>query len=253
MDFWEHLEELRWTIFKCLIALAVTTTVSLMGTDYVYELLMRPTAELGDSVQIIYKGPTDAFFIQLQMALLGGVVLAAPFCVYFVWGFVAPGLRMRERKAVYFGGGGGLVFFFLGVTFGYFMLSLIFPILARFGREEIRNMWEVRVYISFCLRLLVGAGIAFEMPVVLVILTRLDLVQIDTLRKGRPYAWVIALILSAILTPPDPFTMVALALPLVLLYELSILISKMLPLFGEDSEHDDDGDSGSDLESPPDD
>ena len=228
MDFWDHLEELRWVILKSLIALGVGVGVGLAFTRFFFRLLLEPlrSEALRDTVELLYRGPLDAFLIKLKMAFLGGAVVAAPFVVIFAWSFVAPGLKQKERKAVYIGGGAGMLFFGVGIAFGYFMLSLILPLLAKFGEAGILHRWDLKQYIGFCVRLLLGVGIAFELPVILVILVRLGLIELRTLEKGRAYAVVIALIVSAILTPPDPITQLMLGVPLVLLYELSIIAAR---------------------------
>ena len=228
MDFWDHLEELRWVILKSLIALGVGVGVGLAFTRFFFRLLLEPlrSEALRDTVELLYRGPLDAFLIKLKMAFLGGAVVAAPFVVIFAWSFVAPGLKQKERKAVYIGGGAGMLFFGVGIAFGYFMLSLILPLLAKFGEAGILHRWDLKQYIDFCFRLLLGVGVAFELPVILVILVRLGLIQLSTLEKGRAYAVVIALVVSAILTPPDPMTQLMLGVPLVLLYELSIIAAR---------------------------
>lgn len=228
MDFWDHLEELRWVILKSLVVLGAGMGIGLAFTRFFFNLLLQPLRSdaLRDTVELLYRGPLDAFLIKLKMAFLGGAVLAAPFVVIFVWSFVAPGLKRTERKAVYIGGGAGMLFFGVGLAFGYFMLSFILPLLARFGEAGIMHRWDLKQYIGFCFRLLLGVGIAFELPVILVILVRLGLIELRTLERGRAYAVVIALIVSAILTPPDPITQLMLGVPLVLLYELSIIAAR---------------------------
>jgi sec-independent protein translocase protein TatC len=228
MDFWDHLEELRWVIFKSLGVLVFTTLVSLVFTRHVFRLLLLPVESRGlrDKVRMIYTTPLDAFVIKLKMALVIGIAVALPFIIAFVWSFVSPGLKPRERKAVWWIGGSATVFFSLGVAFGYLVLFSMLPILASFGEDGVQQMWQLREYLDFCLQMLLGIGVSFELPVVVVILVRIGLLSVEKLRRFRPYAIVVVFVLAAVLTPsPDGFTQVVIALPLVLLYELSIVVS----------------------------
>ncbi|NOY81526.1 MAG: twin-arginine translocase subunit TatC [Kiritimatiellaeota bacterium] len=228
MDFWDHLEELRWVVFKSLLALMVGVGVGLMFTRSIYAVLLLPLQTIQDKTHIVlrYDGPLDAFLIKLKMAVLGGVVLAVPFVAYFIWTFVAPGLKARERKAVYIAGSAGLGFMLCGIAFGYYLLTLVLPILGKFADPGVQNLWRLKTYMDFAFRLLLGVGVAFELPVVLFVLVRLGLVKLEALQKGRPYAIVIALIVAAVLTPPDVFTQLMLGVPLVLLYELGVLAAR---------------------------
>ncbi len=228
MEFWEHLEELRWVIFKSLIALGLAMGACLSFTPRIYRFIRAPLDQVKDAMKITlrYDGPTDAIVIKLKMALLGGAVLAIPFIGYFIWTFVAPGLKPRERRAVRWAVGAGAVCFLCGVLFGYKMLFLVLPILAHFSDPHVANIWSLRFYMNFAFRLLLGVGIAFELPVVIVALVRIGLLDIDLLRKGRPYAVVVAMVIAAILTPPDAFTMLMLGGPLIGLYEIGVLAAR---------------------------
>ena len=228
MEFWEHLEELRWVIFKSLIAITIGTAICLTFTAQIYHVLLYPLHTIGDAQKIVlrYDGPLDAFLIKLKMGLLGGVVLAAPAVFYFLWTFVAPGLLERERRAVRTALTAGFGFFLAGVGFGYYLLSLVLPILLRFSDPGVQNLWRLKTYMDFAFRLLLGVGAAFELPVVLTVLVRLGILDVRKLQKGRPYAVVITMTVAAILTPPDPFTQLMLGVPMILLYEISVLAAK---------------------------
>lgn len=223
MPIWEHLEELRWVILKSLIVLVITTGLGLAFTNTLYDILQRPLAKLGDSVQLVYTAPLDAIMVKLKLGLLGGCVLAFPFVMYFVWAFVRPGLKSNERQAAWVSIGSGLVFLCVGMAFGYRLLPFCLPILASFAQPGVSNLWSFKFYINFCFRLLLGCGAIFELPVVLTVLVRFGIVSADRLAKSRPYAIVLALFVAAVLTPPDPISQAALALPIVILYELSII------------------------------
>ena len=228
MEFWEHLEELRWVIFKSIMALAVGMGICLSFTPTIYRLILGPLQRVKESLHIVlrYDGPIDAFVIKLKMALLGGAVLAVPFIGYFIWTFVAPGLTRRERRAVRTAVGAGAVFFLCGLVFGYKMLFLVLPILAKFSDPGVANWWSLKYYMNFSFRLLLGVGVAFELPVVIVALVQIGLLDLETLQKGRPYAVVAAMFVAAVLTPPDAFTMLMLGIPLIALYELGVLAAR---------------------------
>ncbi|OGV77868.1 MAG: twin arginine-targeting protein translocase TatC [Lentisphaerae bacterium RIFOXYB12_FULL_65_16] len=227
MSFWDHLEELRWVILKSLGVLAVATGLGFTLTGTVYRALEWPLARVRDRVDLMYTTPMAGFLVQIKLALLAGAVIAAPFILGFAWSFVAPGLKSEERRVVWFGVGMGFVFFCAGVAFGYLLLPWGIAFLVSLGSQNIRQLWSVDGYISFCLQLLLGFGIVFQLPVVLTILLRLGLVQVQTLSKGRPYAVVLIFITSAVLTPTtDIITQAAMAVPLLILYETSILIGR---------------------------
>jgi len=227
MSFWDHLEELRWVVFKSIIALIVGTGIGLIFTSSLYKALMLPLNRVQGKVHLVFSGPLDAFLVKIKMALLAGIVIAFPFILTYIWSFVAPGLKKRERRAVWFGIGAGFVFLCIGVTFGYVMLPYGIAFLVSFGAPDIQQLWSLNVYMSFCFRLLIGFGIVFQLPVVLTVLVRLGIVEVDTLAKNRHYAVIIALVVSAILTPPDMISQIVLAGPIMLLYELSILAGRL--------------------------
>ena len=226
MQLWEHLEELRWTIFKMLFALLVGTLLCWTFTDLIFGLLMRPLEGVRDAVDLMFAGPLDAFLVKLKMALLGGIVITIPFLFWFLWSFVSPGLTNAERRLGWYTVTAGTVFFLIGATFAYSMIPLVLRFLAAFAPEDVRQMWHLKIYIGFTFRILLAFGILFELPVVIVLLVRLGLVEVETLQKGRPYAIILAFLVSAILTPPDIITQLILGGPLVLLYEIGILAGR---------------------------
>ncbi len=223
MPIWDHLEELRWTIFKTMGTLAVTTGIGLACTDWMYALLKRPLNGLEDKVKLVFAAPLDGILFQLKLALFGGCLMAAPFVFYFIWEFVSPALKEVEKRAFWVSLGTGLVFFAIGISFGYYLLPFGLPLLVAFGKDGIQQLWSISAYVGFCFRLLLGCGVIFELPVVLTVMVRMGLVRVETLARNRPFAVIIALFVAAILTPPDPISQAVLALPIILLYELSII------------------------------
>lgn len=180
------------------------------------------------NVDLINLSPAGAFFVAFQVALYGGMVLAAPFILYFIASFVFPALHLHERKHVYralfFGGG----LFIVGVSFCYFVLmpvalsaSQLYSTWLGFGAFQ----WRAEDYISFVCRFMLGMGVGFELPVVLLTLVKLDILRYETLAKARRYMIVINLILGALLTTPEVITQLVMFVPLQLLYEITVWIA----------------------------
>ena len=173
-------------------------------------------------------GPVGGFFVSLQIALYGGLVLASPFVFYFVAGFIFPALRLKEKHYVYRGLGFGLSLFALGVSFCYFVLmpvalsaSVVYSNWLGFDA----NQWRAEEYISFVCKFMIGMGIGFQMPVVLLTLVKIGVLSYTVLRKMWRYMIVINLVLGALLTTPEVITQVMMAVPLYLLYEISVWIA----------------------------
>jgi sec-independent protein translocase protein TatC len=232
MNLFEHLEELRWTLFKIIGSLAFTTLLSLYFIDYLYGALMRPVAILQEkqpdfNVEIIYSGPFDPVFIVMKTAFLGGVILALPIVLLFLWSFIAPGLKKSEKYAFLWICGAGTFSFLLGVVFGYFLVAPVLEILTTFGMEGAKHLWKINDFITFMMYWLIGAGIIFELPLAIVILTKIGVVEVTILKKIRPFFFIGAFAVAAIITPPDPFTMAVVGIPLVLLYEVGIMIASI--------------------------
>ena len=227
MTFWDHLEELRWVILKSIIAIVTATVAAFFLTSYLGDLLQLPLENLKTDVKLIFMGPLDAFIVRLKLGLLGGIVFAIPFLLYFLWDFLAPGLYKHERRTAWIAIIAGSIFFCAGAVFAYFLLFFGLPALINMGLAGAEHMWSLRIYLNFCFRFLLAFGVIFELPVIIVTLARLGLIKADTLRKIRPYAVITIFILGAFLTPPDPFTQVMLGLPLILLYETSIFLASL--------------------------
>jgi sec-independent protein translocase protein TatC len=204
----------------------------LMGTNVVLTVRLNPDAdpETGQRLKIdlINLSPVGGFIVALQVALYGGLVLASPFVFYFVAGFIFPALKMREKYYVYRGLGFGLFLFFLGVSFCYFVLlpvALSASVLYSNWLGFQANQWRAEDYIGFVCKFMLGMGIGFQMPVVLLTLVRIGVLSYSSLSKMRKYMIVINLILGALLTTPEVITQVLMAIPLQLLYEISVWIA----------------------------
>jgi sec-independent protein translocase protein TatC len=231
MPFLDHLEELRWRIFKCIIALALGTVVGLVLVMYfdVMALLVRPVEPFLEGDRLVYLSPTTPFFISLKLGLIVGILLALPVVVYQVWAFLSPALEAEERKVIvpslYF----GLVLFCAGVLLAYvWVLPLALQFLTGFQQAYLQSAIEVGQYLGFVVRLLLAFGVVFELPVVVMILSAMGLVTPRFMREKRRHAIVAATVLSSLLTPGDIASTLLMMGPMMILYEVSILLSAMI-------------------------
>ena len=241
LPFTVHLEELRSRLIICFIAIAVGFVASYFFKEQLFEILMRPLKEVmktGDKV--IFTGLPEAFFTYLKVSLLSGLMIAIPVILYEFWMFVAPGLYAKEKRLVM-----PIVilssFFFLGgALFGYFVVFPYgFEFFLGFSNETIQALPSMREYLGFSSKLLIAFGLAFELPLVLTLMARIGLVSVGFLKKNRKYAILIFFAGAAMLTPPDVVTQIMLGVPLMALYELSILGAKIFgkkPRMEEDIE-----------------
>jgi sec-independent protein translocase protein TatC len=223
MTVLEHLVELRQRLIKAVLALVITTFVSLLFTRRLLALL---TAPMGDNLpQAI--GPTETIVIYFKVALIGGLVLAMPVIVYQFICFLVPGLYPHERRYLYIIVPAASLLFAAGVAFArYVMLPAAIPFLLSFMGDIIRQQWTIEKYMSLVTGLMFWVGVIFETPLVIAFLAYLGVVSPDMLWKNFRYALVLIAIIAAVATPtPDPINMALLMLPLVLLYLLSILLA----------------------------
>ncbi len=227
----EHLAELRIRLIKSLIAVFIFTIVAFTQVNFFFDIFQEPLKQVFPDLKLVALTPTESFFTALKISILVGFVLASPFVFYQVWKFIEPALYENEKKLlvpfVLF----TTVFFVAGVFFSfYIVLPLAIRFLITFGYEQlsVEAMLSVSSYISFVIRLLLAFGITFEMPVILSLLARLGVVSPQTLVKIRPYFIVGIFVLAAILTPPDVVSQIFLAFPLIVFYEISIIMAKIL-------------------------
>lgn len=227
MSFLDHLEELRWRIVKAVMAVLVGAIGAAFFSDFLVKVVMMgPLVNVGLKAQVLT--PYGIMLLYMQVVLVTGLIVAMPFVLYQIWQFIAPGLMPNERKYVWW-----IVFFTsfcfaAGIVFGYFILV---PTALKFFSEFGTDIFDLNVsadnYISFMLSLIVGAGLVFELPMVTYFLSKLGLLTPQFMRKYRRHSIVAILVISAVITPtPDIITQSLLAAPMILLYEVSIIISK---------------------------
>ena len=229
LPFTGHLDELRKRLITCFIAIGIGFVASYAFKDKLFSILVNPLVsvmEAGDT--LIFTGLPEAFFTYLKVALLSGIMLAAPVIIYQFWMFVTPGLYKKEKRILIPIVILSSVFFIGGSLFGYF---IVFPwgfkFFLGFATETIRPLPSMKEYLSFSAKLLLAFGLVFELPLVLTFLARIGIVSVDFLKKNRKYALLLFFAGAAILTPPDVVTQVMMALPLMVLYEISIIGAKV--------------------------
>ena len=234
MPFLDHLEELRWRILWSLLALALATGLAfyaVMRFD-VIGLLKRPIdpylADHGG--KLIFLGITDPFFVPFQVALALGLVAASPIILYHLWTFLSPALLPKEKRAIVPALYLGLVLFAAGVALAYFVaLPFTLRFMMNLQTESLEPYVTAGAYFSFVVKLLMGFGAIFEIPVVVLILSAIGLVSSRFLASKRRYAFAAMAILAALLTPGDALTATLVLMgPLILLYELSIFLARLV-------------------------
>lgn len=227
MSLTGHLAELRRRLMVALLAVAVGSALSYAFIEPIFAVLARPLeAVLPPGTTLIFTSYPEAFFIYLKLAIVCGIFVSSPVILYEIWAFVAPGLYEHERRLVFPFIVLSSVFFVGGGLFGYFVaFPAAFKFFASFGNEYLRLLPNVSEYFSLTIHLLLGFGVAFELPVFMALLGVVGIIDAKMLQKNRRYAILVNFILAAILTPtPDIMNQLILAIPLMLLYEISILL-----------------------------
>lgn len=236
MSFWDHLDVLRGSLFRAIGAVCLCSVLGLVFRELLFDgIVLAPTRPdfivyrlLGwsFSMELINVEISAQFFVHLKASFAVGVIVAFPYVVWELWRFLAPALYDREKKAVRTAFAMSTGLFYLGVLVGYF---IVLPVCLQFFMnytvsDAVANTITIGSYMSMFFSMVLLIGVVFEFPTVVLVLNRLGVLDRSSLRKGRRYAVVIVLVLAALITPSDPFSMFVLAIPLYFLYELSILL-----------------------------
>jgi len=223
MGFLEHLEELRGRIIKSLVSIILFSIVAYFFSEKLIDFVSKPIPEL------YFMSPTEAFATRIKLSLIAGIIASVPVIFYHLWQFVVPGLFEREIKMVIPVVLSSTIFFLIGATFCFlFVLPLSIKFLLGFGTEKLKPMIKIGDYISFVSYLILAFGAVFELPVICYFLGKIGLITPQTLTKGRRYAIVGMLVLASLITPPDMFSQLMLAGPLYFLYEVSIVVVRIV-------------------------
>ncbi|QQX76764.1 MULTISPECIES: twin-arginine translocase subunit TatC [Aequorivita] len=253
MSFLDHLEELRWHLIRSTIAVVVLALGAFILKDFIFDTLIfgpkRPdfptyrmfcniSRSLGMDTFCFQEMPfriqsrtmAGQFSAHMWTSIYAGIIIAFPYILYEFWRFISPGLKEKERKS----SRGFIVIasilFFLGVLFGYYLITpLSINFLGNYQvSKEVFNDFDLDSYISLVRTSVLACGIVFELPIIMYILTKIGLVTPEILRKYRKFALIIVLILSAVITPPDIVSQIIVAIPILILYEVSIYISRIV-------------------------
>lgn len=236
MGFLDHLEELRWTLIKPLVVFFITFIVVLVFIRDFKDVLMYPLfqnldSEARNSFQgLATRNMTGVYTAMLHIGLIIGVAIASPFFIYNIGKFLAPALTKKERRVLAPGAFGVFILFLVGCSFSFFLLlPKAIQITMQFNEMlGFQIIWSPESYFGFITWIVIGMGVAFQFPLVSVVLVYLDIITVDKLRSFRRVAIISFFIAAAVLTPPDPVTQVMMALPMIVLYEISIVVARFM-------------------------
>lgn len=228
--FMEHLDDLRWVLVKSALALAIGVTLCFIFTKELINVLEWPLRQAGQDPATIavVLHPADPFFIQIQISMMGGVILSLPFILYFIAGFILPALTPREKKYLAPVFTAGALLFLVGIAFCYFLvLPQTFAFFIDYNKwMGVQANWTLSNYIDFTVQMLLGLGLAFEFPLVLMLLNILGILPHKSLAEHRRHAIVIVVVLAACITPSsDLFSLAVISLPLYVLYEACVWLT----------------------------
>ncbi len=230
MTLVEHLTDLRYRLVKSLQGIVVGVGIGIYFSEDLFKVIRRPILPyLGDNGGLVFTGVMDKFLAHLKVGALAGLILTCPYWLYHVWQFVSPALYKKERKYAFFFILAGSLLFLLGVCFVYFLVfPAAFEYLFSIGGSVDKPMITIDEYLGFFSLMVVMFGLAFELPMVLVVLALLGLFDAAFLKKQRRIAVVILAVVAAVMSPPDAMSMMMMWLPMVIFYEASIWIIHFL-------------------------
>ena len=224
--FVQHLMELRDRLVKATIAVGIAAALLFFfpGPGALYDLLAAPlVAHLPKGATLIATSVISPFMVPLKILLMAAFLLALPFVLWQVWGFIAPGLYTHEKKLVLPLVVSSTLLFLIGVAFCYFFVfGQVFAFIQSFAPKSITAAPDIEAYLSFVMTMFIAFGLSFEVPIVVIVLARMGVVSVEKLKSSRGYFIVVAFIIAAIVTPPDVVSQLALAIPMCLLYEVGI-------------------------------
>lgn len=224
-SLYEHLSDLRKCLINCVWILLIATGICYGFSEKIFDFVREPIRPYLPGGGLIYTGPLDKFIAHLKLSFVCGILLSCPFWLYQVWKFIAPGLYAKERKYTmgFILSGTGL--FVLGAAFSYWIaLPMAFQFLMTYGGEVDKPMISIDQYMGFFTQMCLMFGVAFELPLVIVVLGMMGIVSQSFLRKNRRYAIMTIAVIAAIITPPDLLSMVMMLAPMWILFEAAVLI-----------------------------
>ena len=230
--FISHLVELRQRLVHSLIAIGVALGVLLVypGAGAIYDFLALPLMRaLPEGARMIATGVITPFLVPLKVTAMTAFMLVLPYVLYQVWAFVAPGLYEHEKRLALPIVVGSTVLFFLGVAFSYFLVfGRVFAFINEFAPKSITPAPDIEAYLGFVITMFLAFGLAFEIPIVVIILVRAGVVSVRKLAEIRPYVVLGSAVAAAVVTPPDVVSMLALLIPMILLYEAGLFLARFI-------------------------
>ena len=229
--FVQHLIELRDRLLRSIYGIAAVFAVLVFypGPSKLYDLLAMPLVKtLPEGSRMIAVGVVSPFLVPIKVSVMAALALSLPWILYQVWAFVAPGLYKHEKKLVLPLVAASTVLFYLGAAFCYFFVfGQAFPAIQRMAPMSVAVSPDIEAYLDFVVTMFIAFGVAFEVPIAVVILARMGIVTVAQLKSFRTYFVVGAAAVAGLVTPPDPVSMIALLLPMCLLYEFGIIAAKV--------------------------
>lgn len=221
-SFLPHLDDLRRRLIKIVIVFIVATLACYNFVGLILPVLIKPAGHL------IYTSPTEGFSAYMTLAAVMGFLVSLPWTLYQIWKFIGGALRPHERQFIFIFGPLSFLFFCSGVAFSFFIaIPLTYRFLMSFSSDYVQPMITVSNYMGFLANMLIAFGVTFELPLVLAFLAMIGIATPEFLRQKRRHAIMIILIVAAIITPPDVISQISLAIPLIVLYEVGIILTKM--------------------------
>jgi len=225
-----HLIELRHRLIRALLSILIVFLCLFYWAKDLYALLAQPLlASLPQGGQMIATDVVGVFLVPMKVALMVAFLIALPYVLYQAWAFIAPGLYAHEKRLALPLVTTSVLLFFVGMAFAYFLVfPAVFGFMAQIAPEGVAWMTDIDKYLSFVLTSFIAFGVTFEVPVVVIVLVKMGIVELETLKGWRPYIIVAAFVIGAIFTPPDVVSQLFLAVPLCLLYELGLLLVRFI-------------------------
>lgn len=226
--FLSHLFELRDRLIRALLSIGVVFICLFPWARELYALLAQPIlAALPQGGQMIATDVVGVFLVPMKVVMLLAFLIALPYVLYQAWAFIAPGLYANERQLTLFLSVASFALFMIGMAFAYFLvLPTVFGFMSKVAPEGVAWMTDIEKYLSFLMGTFIAFGVTFEVPVIVIVVVRMGLVELATLKEWRPYITVAAFVIAAIFTPPDVVSQLMLAIPLCLLYEVGIQVAR---------------------------
>ena len=226
MSIVDHLEELRWRILKSLGSILLMSVLTFNFANFLVDILIKPASQINSDLNLQVLTIQGMFLLKWNLAIIGGIILSLPVITVQVWKFLSPGLYDKEKKILIPLILTAFICFILGGVFAYtVILPFSLDFFASMITADIQNNFSINYYFSFVLSLMIGAGLIFELPVASFLFSSIGLINPEFLKTYRREAIAITVVLSAIITPPDPISLIIMSIPMLILYEISIAVS----------------------------